>query len=215
MLIGFFTILFMGVVAYAYWREGPLTAFAMCCNTFVAGLIAFNFWEPIADALEPPFAGNFLKGTEDALALMALFIGVLALLRWVTNTLASTYMEYPTLLNRGGALLFGLLTGYLAAGFLVCVLQTLPWPRNFLTFETYEPGKTAGLRRYLPPDMVWLAMMHRLSGTGSLATKSEASGKLLDPNTFDRHGNFEMRYHRYRRTDEKGDSLPPRNDLEP
>ncbi len=206
MLLGFLTFFLMVVVAYAYWREGPLTAFAMCCNTILAGLAAFNFWEPIADLLDPVLADNFLRGSEDGLALMVIFLPTLALLRWATNTLASTYMEYPSLLNRGGSVFFGLACGYFAAGFLVCVLQTLPINQNFMTFEAFEPGKSSPARRLLPPDMVWLAMMHRLSGAG-LTTGEDTR--------FDKNGNFELRYLRYRRFDDKGNTLPMRNDLEP
>jgi hypothetical protein len=190
MLLGFLTILVMGIIAYAFWREGPLSGLVMCCNVFLAGLVAFNFWEPIADLLEPAFSGWFLEGTEDLLALMLVFCPMLALLRWATYTLASTHMEYPEVLYRGGAVFFGLLTGYLLAGFLTCAFQTLPFHQNFLGFEPYEPGKSHPARRYLPPDVVWLAMMHRLSA-GSISGGEQGG--------FDPRANFELRYGRYRR----------------
>ena len=55
MLLGFLTVIIMAIVAYAFWREGPLTAFASCVNVLLAGLLAFNFWEPIADAFDSSF----------------------------------------------------------------------------------------------------------------------------------------------------------------
>src|SRR6266496_4449542 len=100
MVLGLFTVIIMGVVAYAYWREGPLTAFAMCVNVVVAGVLAFNFFEPIADLLESVFEESFAAGTEDALAMMLIFLPVLALLRFVTNSIASTHTEYPPVLYR-------------------------------------------------------------------------------------------------------------------
>ena len=57
-------VLIMAVIAYAFWREGPLTAFAMCANVLVAGLLAFNFWEPVAEALDSGFSGSFLDGRD-------------------------------------------------------------------------------------------------------------------------------------------------------
>jgi hypothetical protein len=209
MLIGALTVVIMAVVAYAFWREGPLTGFAMCFNVLVAGLLAFNFFEPVADLLEPILAGTFLEGIEDALAMMLIFLPVLMLLRLAANSAAPTHMEYPPILYRGGAVVFGLVTGYLLSGFLVCVLQTLPLPQNFLTFEDYEPGKP--LRKVLPPDLVWLAMMHRLSGA-SLT-------RGLDPDTdqpirFDRNGSFELRYSRYRRWGEDGTARQYRGEIE-
>jgi hypothetical protein len=205
MLLGFLTVVIMAIVAYAFWREGPLTAFAMCANVVVAGLLAFNFWEPIADLLDPAFGGSFLEGTEDALALMLIFLPALMLLRWATNSLARTHMEYPPVLYRGGAVLFGLLTGYLLSGFLLCVIQTLPVNQSFLLFEPYDPGKSPALRKVLPPDLVWLAMIHRLSGERSLGWDER----------FDKHGSFELRYSRYRRWDDAGNTLKWRGEVEP
>jgi hypothetical protein len=204
MVLGIFTVLIMGIVAYAYWREGPLTAFAMCVNVVIAGLLAFNFWEPIADHLDPVFAGTFAEGIEDALAIMLIFLPVLMLLRLITNTIANTHMEYPPILYRGGAVLFALMTGYLVSGFLVCVLQTLPVQQSFLTFELDEGGKAGPLRRVMPPDMVWLAMLHKVT-----------EEKRLGGEQFDRNCSFELRYYRYRRTDDNGKSLPYRGELEP
>ena len=205
MALGIFTVIVMGICAYAYWREGPLTAFAMCVNVILAGLLAFNFWEPIADQLESVFEGSFAEGTEDGLALMLIFLPVLALLRWITNSIASTHMEYPPILYRAGAVVFGLLTGYLLSGFLVCVLQTLPLQQNFLTFEVAEPGKSHPLRRLMPPDLVWLAMMHRVSD----------DKRLGGDEPFDKNCNFELRYQRHRRFDESGNPLQWRGELQP
>jgi hypothetical protein len=198
MILGLLTVAIMLAIAYAFWREGPLTAFAMFCNTLIAGIIAFNFWEPIADLLDPVFQETVLEGTEDALALMIPFLLILMGLRLATNSLASTHMEYPALMYRGGAVFFGLVTGYFLAGILVCAMQTLPIQRNFLSFEQYKPGETAAGRKLIPPDFVWLSMMSHLSG------KSLNAGDK----PFDARGNFEMRYARNRRVDESGKSTP-------
>jgi hypothetical protein len=82
-----------------------------------------------------------------------------------------------------------------------------------LTFEPYEPGKSPQLRKVLPPDVVWLAMMHRLSS--SALTRGIDSETDL-PIRFDHHGSFEMRYNRYRRWDENGNGkpLPYRGEVE-
>ncbi len=211
MILGGLTLLIMAVVAYAYWREGALTAFVMACNVLVAGVVAFNFWEPLADLLEPSFQDTFLQGTEDALVLVVLFCLTLIILRVITNNLAATLVEYPSAIFRGGAVVFGLLTGYLVAGFLICVMQTLPLPHEFLGFQPYTSRESSPLRRYFPPDLVWLSAMHRLSG-GVLGTGAEDHGRKRQ---FDPNGNFEWRYHRYRRLDDNGKALAPRYDLAP
>jgi hypothetical protein len=189
-MLGFLTVVMMLAVAYGYLVEGLFTACLMCCNVVGAGLVAFNFFEPVADQLEPLVEGTFLLGYEDAIALVALFAGTLALLRTVTNNLASTEIDYDETVQRVGGALFGLATGYLTAGFLVCMMQTLPWHENFMGFNPrYEVGQSA-LRRYLPPDRVWLAMMHR---AGLYAFSNS------DDQSFDQAGDFELRYARHRR----------------
>ena len=153
MVLGFLTVLIMGGVTYAFWREGLLTALTAACNVFLAGLVAFAFWEPIADQMGLALANSFLHGYEDAVCLVTLFALTLALLRYLTNNLANAHLEYHPVLRQAGTVVFGLITGYLASGFLVCVLQTLPWQVNFLQFD-YHADKTP---RVLPPDHVWLA----------------------------------------------------------
>jgi hypothetical protein len=185
MLLGLLTLLVMAVVAYCFWREGLLTATAMTVNVFAAGVVAFNAWEPLAGQLEPAFADSFLHGYEDALCLVGLFALTLVLLRLLTNKLVPSEPEYYGKARQVGSALLGLVAGYLAAGFLACVLQTLPLPADFLGFS-YRAEERA---RVLPPDHVWLALMH-------------AQG-------FDPNGTFEERYGRFRRLPGGGDAPPP------
>jgi hypothetical protein len=184
----------MGVVAYAFLHEGLLTAFCMLCNTIIAGLVAFNYFEPVALELEEWFAGTFLTGFEDCFGLMALFCGTLLVLRVAVNKLADEDLDLHARIQQVGSGLCGLLTGYLASGFLVCVFQTLPWSEDFMGFQYRVDPSEQGhqLRRYLPPDRVWLAMMHR-AGLYPLS-------KDDPPSPFDPDGSFEARYARQRRT---------------
>jgi uncharacterized membrane protein required for colicin V production len=186
MLLGFLTVIIMLVVAYAFWRQGVLAALAMAVNVLLAGLVAFNFYEPIAAELDPMFAGSFVRGYEDSLCLIFLFSFTLVFLRWATNGLMHSVIEYHPVLQQGGAVLFGLLAGYLVAGFLLCVAQTLPMDANFLHFEARIEPRSAGakIRRVLPPDRVWLALMHRAS--------LESLG--WDETYFDPDGSYELRY---------------------
>ena len=124
----------MAIVAYSYFREGLLTSLATLVNVFLSGLIAFNFFEPVADQIYSTINGTFLDGYEDAIALFIMFLAPLGLLRWTTNNLANQEIEMPALVQQIGASAVGVLTGYLLAGFIVCMLQTLPWGENFLGF---------------------------------------------------------------------------------
>lgn len=201
-MLAFFTILIMGAVGYAYWREGLFTACVMCVNTFAAGLVAFNFFEPIADLLDPLFNDSFAKGYEDGLVLVILFCLTLGLLRLATHNLAPKEIEFHAGMLRGGGAFFGLITGYLVCGFLICVLQTLPWHENFMGFDPKAEGSNP-FRRVLPPDRVWLALMSRAGAYAFSNNKNEStedSNSLYERyQTFDRKATFELRYARYRR----------------
>lgn len=197
-MLSFLTVCCMLLVGYAFVRQGVVTAFAMTCNVFLAGLVAFNFWEPLAGLLEGPFADTFLRGTEDCLCLVGLFSLTLGLLRLVTNHIARTEVEFTPVVQQGGAALCGLVAGYLVAGFLTCAVQTLPWHEHFMGFEA-GTGSGGGLRRVLPPDLVWLATMRR----ASLLPLGQTDGPGFDP-----RGSFELRYERHRRSGEKNAPLP-------
>jgi hypothetical protein len=197
-LLIFLTLVLMVAVGYCYLREGVLTSFTMLCNVFVAGLVAFNFWEPVANLLEPLFPEwsgpgfpPFFWGYEDAFALMFIFCLTLGLLRLTTNNLAHTEVEYTLWLQRPGAVAVGVVTGYLVSGFLLCVIQTLPWSQHFMGFESASEKRNGALL-IMPPDRVWLALMHRAGAYPFADSDSPAD-------TFDANGSFEFRYQRYRR----------------
>jgi hypothetical protein len=215
MLLGVLTLLFMVIVGYAYLREGMFTAFTMCCNVFIAGLVAFNFWEPLADMVDPTFATSVLHGYEDSIFLVLLFCITLGVLRSITNLLSRTQIRFPVGLQQAGGAVFGLATGYLVSGFLICVLQTLPWHENFMYFNPrLEPGLDGALRRVFPADRVWLALMHRagaypLSNDEDLkmAGKRPSGDRYIDKYaTFDKYGTFEQRYARFRRYNDTRDA---------
>jgi hypothetical protein len=193
MLVGVLTLLIMAGVTYAFWREGLLTAATMSVNVFLAGMVAFAFWEPIADALSPLLAGSVLSGYEDAVCMVLLFAVTLGLLRLATNNLANAHLEYHPVLRQAGIVLFGMVAGYLASGFLLCVLQTLPWHSNFMQFDYHVDKNAGGPRtpRVLPPDHAWLALMH---------------GAMPD---FDPDATFEATYARFRRYDDNHDAGLP------
>jgi hypothetical protein len=202
------TIILMLFVGYSFWNEGVSTAFCMLINVFVAGLVAFFLWEPLAEVLEPMLTNTFLQGYEDFICLMALAAGTLAGLRWATNQLCNTIIDHHSLVQGMGAAACGLLAGYLLAGFLVCAWQTLPWHENFMGFDAkvdYDaPNGT--LRPYLPPDRVWLALMN----WAGQYPFSQTDWKTFDPN-----GTFELRYLRHRRYNDKREAMPYHKEAPP
>jgi hypothetical protein len=209
------TVFIMLAVGFVYFKEGLFTALTMCCNVFIAGLVAFNFFEPLANLLEGPLADSFLAGFEDAICLIVLFCLTLGILRLITNNLANALIDYHQLPQQGGGTVFGLLTGYLVAGFMICVLQTLPWHEHFMSFDWQYSESDSMVRQLFPPDRLWLALMRR-AGAYPLSNEEDLKAKA-DENkdsyyydrsiTFDKYGTFELRYQRYRRYGDKRNPL--------
>jgi uncharacterized membrane protein required for colicin V production len=200
----FFTLLIMVIVGYAKIREGLFTSAALALSVVLAGVLAFNFWEPLTDALGEWLDGGILDGYEDALVLTLLFTIFFGLLRAAVSRLVPQEVYFPGYEQQVGAIGFGLVTGYLLAGFLLCVLQTLPWHENFFGFEPKSEDEPS-LRKYLPPDRAWLGLM-RHAGALPLAWKVEkedAESPYERYRTFDSAETFEERYRRYRRYGDK------------
>ena len=190
----------MLAVGCAQYRNGLFTSVGMLLMVFVSGFIAFGFWEPIADFLDPVFQNSALAGCEDLIALILLFSVTLFMLRLAANYLAPDMIDQHGVLQHFGAAAIGLVTGYFVAGFLICAMETLPLDERFMAFEPRVPGEPA-YRSVFPSDRVWLAMM-RHAGAVPLSWKEdnpEASSSLERYTTFDRDGTFELRYMRYRR----------------
>jgi uncharacterized membrane protein required for colicin V production len=185
-----FTLAVMLIVAYYHWREGLFTAVCSGVCVFLSGLVAFNFWEPLAGWIEGFIDRGPLQGYEDFICLVVLFVFSLAVLRGITNAINYREVDYLPTLNQIGGGFVGLITGYLLAGFLICAMETLPWSQNFLSFEPYQEQelKTRGL---MPPDRLWLALMHRAGDT----CLSRGEGY----STFDPSGTFESNYFYNRR----------------
>jgi hypothetical protein len=209
------TFVIMLVVAYAQFRNGLFGAVAMLVQVVIAGLVTFWLWEPLANALDSAFRGGKMAGYEDWLALTLIFVVALAGLRFVTNQINPNMIEYNGIAQQIGGAVVGLFTGYLVAGFIVCVLETLPLEQNFLGFEPRAKDEP-GYRSYLPPDRVWLGMM-RYAGAYPLSwtADNDAAASAFDRYpTFDRHGTFELRYERHRRHAEGKGPLPYSGEFE-
>lgn len=204
-MIAFFTILMVLAVGYASIMEGLFTAFMMCVNVIASSLLTCTLWEPLANEMEGSLAGTFFAGYEDMIAMIIVFTVSLALLRTITNNLVNTQIEYEETLQRGAAAIFGMISGYLTAGMFVCALQTLPWNENFMGFDARYDQQQSFIRSYLPPDRVWLALMHYGSDNGF--ANSEDQG-------FDEGGTFELRYARYRRHAEGRQPLSYRGEFD-
>jgi hypothetical protein len=192
-MVTVFAVLIMVAIAYSQIREGILTAATTLVNIVLAGLVTFMFFEPLAEELGKMMAGSAFDQMEDAIAMFTVFAGVLGLLRLVTNNLANQDLEMPALPQQIGTVIIGLVAGYFLSGFLVVMVSTLPVQENFLGYEAAVQDGEPALRRYLPPDRVWLALMQHAGKPPGLGFGGQ---------TFDPEGTFPLRYAKKRRIKE-------------
>jgi len=199
MLMGL-SCLIIVAVAWISLQDGVLTAAARCAAVMLSGLVAFNFYEPLAEYLDPMVTGTFLEGTEDALSLAGLFALTAALLRMLIDNMADQDVEMSAVPQQVASGVVGAATGYLLSGFLTVMLSTLPLPEKFLGHDPLAGlEEPMGLTKVLPGDRVWLSLMHRAGGQGAFGTG--------DSGTFDPDGTFPLR-HAHRRRVKEGPAAP-------
>ncbi|MEZ6140709.1 MAG: CvpA family protein [Zavarzinella sp.] len=153
------SLIVIAIAAYTLIQEGVFAAFCHAVNTFFAGVLAFHCWPVLANELESSFQGGSLEGYEDAVALSIIFLPTLLGLRFACQYFANRELYFPGKWSQIGGLVFGAITGYMISGFVVCVMQTLPWQHNFMGYKL-ENETGLGVRM-LPADQFWLRLMAR------------------------------------------------------
>lgn len=189
MLYALVVLLIVGCAAMMM-NEGLHSAAIIFVCTVLGGLVAFNYFEPVAGLLERN--APFLDGYGDIIALTVLFAISVTVFRLVTEQLAPTMAEFPDLVHRGGGLVLGAWMGWVVSGIFVCALQTLPLHQGFMGYKyrDLEGGNAWNADRY------WLAFVQRVSEK----TFDHDAAKA----TFDPQSTFPIRYQLYRRVNDEG-----------
>jgi hypothetical protein len=164
----------IGVITYCVASDGPWGAATTFISVILAGLVAMNFFEPVA-AMFPATAE--WQTRADIIALLGLFALGVTGLRMAAEYLMPTQIELSPLLYDGGRWGFGFLTGYVTAAIILTSLHTAPLPREFLEFKAEENNffGLGGVEN--APDRQWLAFTQytseRIFTTGNVFDRSE------------------------------------------
>ena len=129
----------VGITVYCVSNEGLWGAVHTFLCVLLAGLMAMNFFEPMAgflDGIAPPAYKSYM----DIIALLGLFIGLVFALRMGSEHLTPVYIGLPSTLDQVGKWAFGAATGYLTMALLLTALHTAglatlthtPSPMGFL-----------------------------------------------------------------------------------
>lgn len=152
------TVIILGI-AYALISEGLWGSALMFFNILFAALIAFNFYEPLAQLLADN-AGGSMAVWADMLCLMGLFLITLILMRVITESVAPGMVRFPAPLYQLGRLAFGLCGALLTASILLLAFETAPVHKKVFGVidYKYQPPWKSGL------DRRWLAFFQRTTG---------------------------------------------------
>src|SRR4051794_13746610 len=122
-------------MTYALSSEGLWGSALMFFNVLFAGVIAFNFYEPLATLLATNV--SFLSGFADMLCLMALFIVSVVLLRLTTESLAPAMVRFPTPIYHAGRFLFALAGSLVTLAIILLAFECAPVHKKVFTVYDY------------------------------------------------------------------------------
>jgi hypothetical protein len=177
-MIDVLLVVVIGVVAWCVASEGAWGAGFTFVSVLMAGLLAMNFFEPIANYLQYTVAGSADWAARwDVISLVGLFALFTFLLRLMTDYLAPKFIPVHPLVHEGGRWGFGVLTGYVTMAVLLTALHTAPLPRKFIGF-TPERNNLFGIAA---PDRQWLGFTQYVSEK-SLHRRSKGMprGRIFD-----------------------------------
>ena len=168
--------------------DGAWSAALTFLSVLFAGLLAMNFFEPLAGFLENNVSASPSWSYRwDFIALVGLFTALVLGLRFLTEYLAPTFMNVHPLVYEGGRWSMAFATGWVTMAFLLTALHTAPLPRQvdsnsvteFLQFQA-ERGNFFGFA----PDRQWLGF------TQYVSRQSMPSGRIFDGPIF-KAGDFD------------------------
>jgi uncharacterized membrane protein required for colicin V production len=162
-------LLLFAVVA-ACFGEGMWSNAVRLVNVVTAALLATNFYEPVARALD-----NWDKSFTflwDFLALWGLFAVFLLVFRELTDRISRVNVRFLKIADRIGSVVFSLLVGWVVVCFTLMSLHTAPLGRNFL-WGGFTTDRDERMVMGLGPDRQWLGFTRNLS-TASFGRSDES-----------------------------------------
>ncbi len=145
------------LMTYAISSEGLWGAALMFFNVVFGGLIAFNFYEPLARLIDSTGIG---WGFSDTLSLLSIFCVAVMILRMTTETLAPAMVRFPAPIYHAGRLFFALATSLVTMAILILAFHCAPvHKRVFGAIDyKYKPPFGMGL------DHQWLGFFQYTTG---------------------------------------------------
>jgi hypothetical protein len=191
MAINIILFIILAACFASLFNNGLWSNTLMLVNVLTAGLLAMNYFEPLAGWLETQVSPS-LTYVWDFVAIWLIFIVSMAALRAATDYMSPVKVRFLPPVDKFGGYVVALWTSWVLVCFTTATLHTAPLARNFLGFQTAPQDKMMG---GFAPDRQWLGWTHRES-KGAMCRLGELS-------PFDPYGDFILRYGK-RREDFEG-----------
>lgn len=162
----------VGIVTWCVAAEGAWGAGAIFLSVLLSGLLAMNFFEPLADFLGSSVIPAW-EARWDMIALIGLFGLLVTGFRYAAEYLVPTFISVNSKIYDPARWVFAGFTGYVTMAFLLTALHTAPLPREFFGF-TPERNNLLGISA---PDREWLGFTQYVS---EKALRSGSPGRIFD-----------------------------------
>lgn len=177
-------LIFIGVTA-GLWFQGLWNNAITLMNVLLAGLIATNWYEPIATlAIEQEASYTYLY---DVVFLWLLFAISFSLLRVFTDMLSSDRVKFIPPVELAGRSILAVLAAYLFICFTVFTIHTAPLQANAFRGAFQTPDSATFL--IFQPGRQWASLVRTASG----------GGLSNGDNQFDPNGEFAHKYFQRRK----------------
>lgn len=134
-MIDIILLLVIALVTWCVAGEGPWGAAFSLIIVIFSGLLAMNFFEPLAAFLQANVAGSYeWQNRWDLIALLGIFAGAVFLLKEATVRILPVDIPVHPMAFDVGRWALGVATGYVTMAFLLAALHTAPLPREFMGF---------------------------------------------------------------------------------
>jgi len=147
-------LVLLAILAGITWvvaSEGFAGAIQTAIICIISGLLAMNFFEPMAEMLQGALPASF-SNWADTVALIGIYAVVVTLMRLAVERLAPGFPDAKKPMFEGGRWLGAFIAGYVTMAFLLTALHTAPVPRNYMGFTP----ERANLFEIVAPDRQWL-----------------------------------------------------------
>jgi len=161
-MIDLLLLAIIAVIAWCLSGEGAYAACMSLINVIISGLLAMNFFEPLAAFLSSNVSQSW-DGRWDMIALIGLFVVFVTIFRLLTDQLITTYIQVHPLLHQIGSWGGGVLTGYVTMAFLLTALHTAPLPKDYWGYFYAERDRRSGPLSHFGPDYQWLGFTQHVT----------------------------------------------------